>query len=332
MKRMVDVLVVGARCAGAPLGLMLAKKGKRVLVIDADDMPSDQPMSTHFIGPYGMGVLEEIGLAAKVRAFSPPVERFFNGIEDAVACLEFPKARLPSCPRRTELDMLLVDEARAAGAEVALRTKLVDLVRENGRVVGAIVERAGANGAEKTTEEIRCSVVVGADGRHSKVAHLVGAEEYKGYETPRGAYWAYWKRPEWYGSDPRYRGAAAIIHVGDEYRLVFPTNADQLLIGLTFPVEKVGEWKGRQREEYLARVRGWKFAAPLTEGEPISKVIGFVKGRFFFRQSAGPGWALVGDAGLFKDPAPGLGITDAFRDARALAASRAKIARFSGLL
>jgi flavin-dependent dehydrogenase len=309
---MVDVLVVGARCAGATLGIFLARKGKRVLVVDMDDMPSDQPMSTHFIGVHGMSILDELGIASKVHAFSPPVPRFINGVEDAVACIDFAEGRRGTCPRRTELDALLVDEARAAGAEVALKTKLVELCREGGRVVGAIVERDGQR------EEVRCSVVVGADGRHSKVADLVGAKEYKGYDTPRGAYWAYWKRPTWYSDDPRYRGAAAILHVGDEFRLIFPTNTDQLLIGIAFPIEKVDEWKGRQREVYIERLRAWKFTAPLTEGEPLSKVIGFVKGRFFFREATGPGWALVGDAGLFKDPSPGLGITDAFRDAKAL--------------
>jgi flavin-dependent dehydrogenase len=196
-----------------------------------------------------------------------------------------------------------------------LRTKLVDLLREDGRVVGAVVEHAGKK------EEIRASVVVGADGRHSKVASLVGAKEYRGYETPRAAYWAYWKKPEWYADDPRYRGGASIIHEGDAYWVVFPTNADQLLIGVVVPQAQVSEFTGRQRERLLERARAWAHTRPLVEAEPISKVVSFIKGRFFFRESAGPGWALVGDAGLFKDPAPGLGISDAFRDARALAAA-----------
>jgi menaquinone-9 beta-reductase len=100
---------------------------------------------------------------------------------------------------------------------------------------------------------------------------------------------------------------------------VFPTSTDQLLVGIVFPIEKLGQWRGKHRELYLQCVRDWAFTKPLTEGDPISKVLGFAKMRFFFREAAGKGWALVGDAGLFKDPAPGLGISDAFRDARALA-------------
>lgn len=309
----VDALIVGARCAGAPLGLMLARAGKRALVVDADDMPSDQPMSTHFIGPYGMKVMRELGLTEKLHAFSPPIKSVKNGLDDVVAEITFTKGLEGTCPRRTELDAMLVDEARRAGAEVRLRTKLVDVVREGDRIAGGVVEREGKR------EEIRARVLVGADGRHSKVASLVGAKEYRGYETPRAAYWAYWKKPSWFDDDPRYRGAAAIIHERDDYWIVFPTNSDQLLVGVAVPQPKAAEFKGRHRERYLERTRAWEYTRPLCEGEPISKVISFVKGRFFFRDGAGKGWALVGDAGLFKDPAPGLGISDALRDARTLA-------------
>lgn len=312
----VDVLVVGARCAGAPLGLMLARAGKRVLVIDADDMPSDQPMSTHFIGPYGMSVLRDLGLAEKVRAVAPPITKFKNGLDDVVAEMEFSEGLEGTCPRRTDLDALLVGEARKAGAEVRLRTKLVDVVRDGDRIASGVVERDGKE------EEIRCSVLVGADGRSSKVASLVGAKEYRSYDMPRCAYWAYWRRPSWFGDDPRYRGAAAIIHEGDDYWVVFPTNTDQILIGFVVPQSKQSEYTGRHRERYLERARTWSYTKPICEGaEPISKVISFIKGKFFFRESAGKGWALVGDAGLFKDYAPGLGISDAFRDARALSAA-----------
>jgi menaquinone-9 beta-reductase len=315
MSQGVDVLVVGARCAGAPLALMLARAGKRVVAIDADDMPSDQPMSTHFIGPYGMMVLTELGIADKVRALAPPITKFKNGLDDVVAELTFTPGIEGSCPRRTDLDAMLVDEARKAGAEVRLRTKLVDVIREGDRIVGGVVEHDGKR------EELRCDVLVGADGRSSKVASLVGAKEYRDYDMPRCAHWAYWRRPSWYSDDPRYRGAAAIIHEGDDYWVIFPTNTDQILVGFVIAKEKEPEYTGRVRERYLERVRSFHFTRPICEGEPISKVISFVKGRFFFREAAGKGWALVGDAGLFKDYAPGLGISDALRDARSLSAA-----------
>lgn len=307
-----DVLVVGARCAGATLAIHLGRAGKRVAVVDSCDMPSDQPLSTHLIGPYGMSLLDELELGDKVRAFAPPLTLFINGVEDEIAYIELPGTG-GSCPRRHDLDALLVEEARAAGAELRLRTKVVDLVREGERVVGAVVQHGGGR------EEIRARFVVGADGRHSTVAELVAAEEYHGYDTPRGSYWAYWPRPTWYSEDPRYRGGVVLLYAGDDFLFAFPANKDQLLIGVAFPMDDLPTWRARQKTELVHRLSRHPLMAPLAEGEPGSDVVGYVKGRYYFRQAAGPGWALVGDAGLFKDPAPGLGIADAFRDARSLA-------------
>lgn len=307
-----DCVVVGARCAGSPLAAFLARAGKRVAVVDAATFPSDQPMSTHFIQPYGMRILDELGLGDRVREIAPPVNHFVNGVGDHVIDLVFPTGG--SCPRRIELDALLLEGAREAGAEVRTKCKVVDVIKEGDRVCGVIVD----DGGERS--EIRASVVVGADGRHSTIAGLVGAEEYYGYDGPRCAYWAYFPRPASYATDPSHHGAAIILHNDDDLRFVFPVNRDQLIIGMTFPnTDDVAAWKRDPEGKLIAAMRAHPVFAPLVEATPLSKTIGLVKIRFFFRRAAGPGWALVGDAALFKDPTPGLGITDAFRDARALA-------------
>lgn len=307
-----DCVVVGARCAGAPLARFLARAGKRVLVVDAAALPSDQPMSTHFIQPFGMRILDELGLGDRVRELAPPVTTFVNGLGPHVIQLEFPSGG--SCPRRTELDALLLEGAREAGAEIRTRCRVIDLIREHDRVCGVIVEHEGVR------SEIRCTVVVGADGRFSTVARLVGAEEYYGYDGPRCAYWAYWPRPADYATT--HDNAAIIVHDDDDARFVFPVNRDQLVIGMTFPsTDDVAAWKQDPEGRLTSAMRAHPRFAPLVEALPLSRALGIVKARFFFRRAAGPGWALVGDAGLFKDPTPGLGITDAFRDARALAAA-----------
>lgn len=286
-----------------------------MLLVDADDLPSDQPMSTHFIQSYGMAILDELGLGDKVRTIAPPVPWFLNGTDGTPVWIELPEGARPSCPRRHDLDGVLFEEVRAVGVEVRLRTRLVELVREDGRVVGGVMEHAGRR------ETVRADIVVGADGHNSTIAGLVGAEEYRHYDAPRAVYWGYWPRPTWYQDDPRYRGTALIVHVGDEFVFAFPTNRDQLVIGLAFPLTRLDEWRGRHRETLLRRLRGLHVTAPLIAGEPLGKVRGLVRAKFFFRQAVGPGWALVGDAGLFKDPMAGLGISDAFRDARALSAA-----------
>ena len=315
---MLDALIVGARCGGSTLAIHLARAGKRVLAIDANNLPSDQPLSTHWIAPHGMALLDELGIGDKVRRFAPPVPSMMYGADDALGRIFYPDGGRCSCPRRMDLDALLLDEARAAGAEVRPRTKLVSLLRDGERVTGAVVEHAGSR------EEIRARMVIGADGQHSTMARLVDAEEYHGYDCPRVMYWAYWPRPSWFDEDPRYLGGAMNCNFGDDIIFIFPTNRDLLLIGVAFPKTQLPEWKGQALQKLQETLQRNPYTAPLTAGtagtaeQPATKVFGALNLRFFFRQAAGLGWALIGDAGLFMDPSPGFGITDAFRDAKAL--------------
>jgi len=312
MVEAVDTLVVGARCAGAPLSLSLARAGQRVLLVDAAALPADQPLSTHYIQPYGMKILDDLGLGDQVRELAPPLPANIVGVGDVIVRVEFNGKARGSCPRRHDLDRLLLEAARAAGAKVETGVRVVDLLRDGERVVGAVLDERGKR------REIRSKVVVGADGPHSTVAKVTGATEYYGYEAERATYWAYWPRPADYETAEPYRGGSAMLYRGSDLYFMFPANREQLLAGLAFPTEYLGEWRGRQRELLLERLRAFPLIAPLVQGEPISEVRGIVKARFFFRQATGPGWALVGDAGLFKDPAGALGISDALRDSQAL--------------
>ena len=304
-----DAVVVGGRCAGASLARFLARAGKRVVVVDAADFPSDQPMSTHFIGIYGMHILDELGLGDKVREIAPTVHTFINGCEQHVAHM---KGEWGSCPRRDVLDAVLLEGAREAGAEIRTRTKVLELLRDGDRVAGVLVEDAEGK------HELRAKIVVGADGRNSTVASLAGAEEYFAYDGPRAAYWSYWQRPSWYATDPRYDGGAMIVYEQQYARVVFPTNRDQLCLGATFPNAEIPDWKPDPRGKLEAVLRASSYTAPLLEGEPIEKIRGLIRIRYFFKQAAGKGWALAGDAGLHKDPHAGLGISDALADAKAL--------------
>jgi flavin-dependent dehydrogenase len=218
------------------------------------------------------------------------------------------------CPRRLDLDRILLDGARAAGAEVRLRCKVVDVIRDKDRVVGVVVEE------NDQKHELRANIVVGADGRSSTIAALVGAEEYFAYDGPRAGYWSYWPRPSWYTDDPRFHGGALIVYEGPYARFVFPTNRDQLCIGATFPRDDLDRWKADPKARLEQVLRESQHTAPLIDGaEPLEKVRGIIKVRYFFRRAVGPGWALCGDAGLHKDPHAGNGISDALADARSLA-------------
>src|SRR5207245_1671215 len=154
-----------------------------------------------------------------------------------------------------------------------------------------------------------------ADGRHSTIAKLVGAEEYLGYDAPRGCYWAYWQRQSHCDAHVVYN-----CFNRDDARIVFPADGELLLIATAPPVDHMSAWRDDHTAAYLADITSYPPIAGLLDTDlPVSEVRGVVRNRYFFRASSGPGWALLGDAGHHKDFVIGLGISDALRDARALA-------------
>src|SRR5215469_6068211 len=182
---MYDAIVVGARAAGSPTAMLLARKGHRVLVVDRASFPSDT-LSTHYIHQPGVARLRRWGLLDRlVAAGCPPSRQLVFDIGP----FALTGAPLPSdgvaegyAPRRTVLDPLLAEAAAEAGAEVRTNFSVDELLFEEGAVVGV---RSG-----DTVERAR--VVVGADGRNSFVArtvHAIGYDERPGLAC---AYYTYW--------------------------------------------------------------------------------------------------------------------------------------------
>ena len=217
-------------------------------------------------------------------------------------------------PRRLKLDPVLQRAVVAAGVDVRPRTSVVGLVRDADRVAGVRV-RSGAG-----EHEIRAPLVVGADGRNSTVARLVGAPAYVEDTSPHGAYWAYFEETPLFSSDRRYDWGMCIHMQGDGARAVFQTDSGLLLMAGLAHVDALQPWRRDPDAALNAYLRAGALTGPLLEGSrQVSPAIGLAGLRFFVKQPVGPGWALVGDSGLHLDPTPGLGITDAFRDAIALA-------------
>jgi menaquinone-9 beta-reductase len=302
-----DVIVVGARCAGAPLATMLARAGLRVCVVDKDRFPSDT-LSTHVIQPAGVQVLERIGVLEALLKVAPPMVRgrmaFDNDlaiIDDVVAITRAPVLSV----RRVTLDEVLVNAAAEAGAEV----------RTQNAVTGPVMDRGRFAGVTTAAGELRAPLVVGADGTRSAVARMVGAKEY--HPTPNGRVfmWAY------YESDPT-NGEIWIGKIGDHAYLATPTDNGLSLVAACPSIDRRDEVRADREAVYETGVRGWPelhagVAGARREG-PVHTMANMAG---FFRTSAGPGWALVGDAGHFKDPTPGQGIADALRQSEKLAAA-----------
>jgi flavin-dependent dehydrogenase len=168
---------------------------------------------------------------------------------------------------------------------------------------------------------LRAKLVVGADGRKSTVARLTGVEEYWGFDMTRGGHWFYFPTPAIWKSDPRYAGMDAFIGFeGDGLRYVFQCDGDLLLMVAAPPNAEARSWGQDYKEKTIAYLRNSPVTAPLVEGNaPIGKGVGLLKARWYYRRPVGPGFALVGDAGNFKDFVTGQGMTDAFLGAKHLA-------------
>jgi 2-polyprenyl-6-methoxyphenol hydroxylase-like FAD-dependent oxidoreductase len=302
-----DVVVVGSRCAGAPLATMLARAGLRVCVVDKDRFPSDT-LSTHAIQPAGVQVLERIGVLDGLLKLAPPMVRARMVFDDSVAVVDDVVA-ITGAPvlsvRRITLDEILVNAAAEAGAEVRTDSAVTGLVIDRGRVAG-VTTAAG---------ELRASLVVGADGTRSAVAKMVGAKEYHPTANGRVFMWAY------YEADPT-NGELWIGKIGDHAYLVTPTDNGLSLVAACPSIDRRNEVRADREAVYEAGVRGWpELHAGVAGSRREGPVHTMANMDGFFRTSAGPGWALVGDAGHFKDPTPGQGIADALRQSEKLAAA-----------
>ena len=307
MSESFDVIVVGARCAGAPLARMLASDGLRVCLVDKDGFPSDT-LSTHGIQPTGIEVLERIGVLDSLLNLAPPILRLRMRFDDTpvpaadvVAITGAPGLSV----RRMALDEILVNAAADAGAEVRTQTRITGLVMDGGRVAGVTTP----------SEDLRAPLVVGADGTRSAVAQMVGAREYHATPNGRVFIWAY------YEADPT-DGEMWIGKIGDHTYLGMPTDGGLTLVAVCPSIARRNEVRADREAVYDAGLRAWpELHAGLDGVRRHGPVRTMANMRGFFRTSAGPGWALVGDAGHFKDPTPGQGIADALRQSETLAAA-----------
>ena len=300
MSKAYDAIVVGARCAGAPTAMMLARKGYRVLTVDRATFPSDT-ISTHLIHPPGVEALDRWGLLDRVVATScPPIDTYATDFGPFTIT---GRPGTAYAPRRTALDKLLVDAASEAGAEVRDSFTVESLVFEDGRVAGI----RGHQKSGKTVTE-RANVIVGADGRYSLVADAVDVEEYDTKPKLLAGYYSYYSGLPMDGRFETWvrahRGFAA-----------WPTNDDLTLVIAGWPYREFEANRNDVERHFLETLElAPAFADRIRAAKREERFVGAsVPG--YFRKPYGPGWALVGDAGYNKDFITAQGISDAFRDA-----------------
>jgi flavin-dependent dehydrogenase len=308
-----DVIVVGARCAGSPLATLLARQGLRVAVLERASFPRDT-LSTHIFQAPALAFLDRLGVIDQVRLTGAPFLALVNVRQEHLEfTVEWPQAPGDvggiASVRRFVLDPILADAATEAGAEVRMDTKVTGLVTDRGRVSGV---RVASNGVESAIE---ARLVVGADGRNSTVASLAGSRKYNPTPNERFGYWAFFEGAE-LGAEPQF-----VFHRWSD-RLVFATPCDSGLyqVIVLADLQELPRFREDLEGSYMEYACSCRpVAEALSGARRVGKFFGMLRFEGFFREASGPGWVLVGDAGHFKDPAPGQGIQDAFRQVEALA-------------
>ncbi len=309
-----DAVIVGARCAGATLATLLGRAGWRVLMVDKDPLGSDT-LSTHLVYPNTVARLQQLGVlgrlqdshrlrpsAYRMRMLGREFAGTFTAVDGHEHCLGI---------RRPALDRALAQEAIAAGAEARFGERVTGLLGSATRedpICGIVL--AGG-------ERIGAPWVFGADGRASFVARSLGLPASDRMAGEMSMLLSYW----------RGMPVSDHVHLDIEEQAVLTwipcEDGVDLLVSAGPPDHTHGDREARLRKhlqtlgEFPETIEpGW-----LDRAERVSevRVVPEPMLRGFYKQAAGPGWALLGDAGHFKHPGSAQGISDAIEHAIRLA-------------
>jgi 2-polyprenyl-6-methoxyphenol hydroxylase-like FAD-dependent oxidoreductase len=311
MNDLYDVIVVGARCAGAPTAMLLARHGYRVLVVDRAKFPSDT-LSTHVIHAPGVAALDRWGLLDTVLATGcPPIEHYsfdFGPIVIDGTTQPVEGHTTAYAPRRTVLDTILVNAAAGAGATVREEFNVDELIFSDGRVCGI-----RGHSREGYQESLTALIVIGADGRSSHVAKAVGARFYHQKPRLQWAFFTYFRGLPVDGFETYIRPFRAFAAA--------PTNDGLTMVVASWPYAEARAYKANTEVNYYRTLDLVpQFAARVKTATRVEPFLGGSVPSFF-RTPFGPGWALVGDAGYNVDPITAQGMSDAFRDSEQCSAA-----------
>jgi 2-polyprenyl-6-methoxyphenol hydroxylase-like FAD-dependent oxidoreductase len=305
-----DAVIVGARAAGSPLATRLVEQGRRVLLLDREPPPANV-LSTHCLFPNTLARLAELGAMERIEA-----GHRVNFIDYGIRTLgrEVSGSFTPiggfdqaATITRPVLDQALLDVAVAAGAETRFGEKVTGLIGAGtpDQPVRGVVLESG--------EEIEARWVFGADGRASTVAKLLGLEKERPLAGEMAFMFGYWR-----GLPPSDRFFIDVVETGSLAWSPCEDDLSLLILGIDPELTR-----GDQTKRQLAFLDGvrefgdWFDSGWLADAEQVGPIhlAPETMLRGFFRQADGPGWALVGDSGHFKNPSTAQGISDAIEQA-----------------
>ena len=317
-----DVVVVGSRLAGCAVAAPIARSGRKVIAIDRMTFPSDQ-LSTHLLTTTGVSEIAKMGALPRVLETNPTIVSKATFVCEGIPCTERLRPAddgtdFGLCVPRDLQDICLVEAAREQGAEIRENCVFEDLIWAGGRVAG--IRYRDENGEAR---EVRATLTVGADGRRSNVAARAGAwTPYRMSKNGRGLVFRYMDDPKMGTKDAE---TFIVWRENKSMAFAFPSAPVGKLLVLfmghrdevsTARKDPEGYWQAK-----LDQHPSMKQRVSRVDADSLTKVRSTGDTPAFFRASSGPGWALAGDAGHFKDPVTGQGMRDAMWMGRTLAES-----------
>ena len=308
---MYDVIIVGARCAGSALAMLLSRQGAKVLLLDRATFPSDIPHG-HLIYRHGPRRLQRWGVLDRLTARTPPIRSMLFDVGDfPLVARELVEdgVALGYGPRRKTFDGCFAEIAVESGAELRTGVCVTDYLIEGGRV-------AGIRGRERDGDCIkeRATITVGADGRYSRLARTVQAPTYNYVPTILCYYFSYWSG---------FKGEDFELYDRSEQKRIifgFKTEDNLFAVFVGLPIAELSDTRRDVEGSFMRAVDVVPdFAERIRAGRREERFCGASDLPNAYRKPYGPGWALVGDAGLHKDPYLALGMCDALRDTEFLA-------------